>query len=884
MANKIVDDPLELLKADNTFPTKDKLHVVYQKFEDYTPNNSSDICKIESSDHITIFNNEDDIVKLCIKVESILNNLNSICSKNNGLSDYNCCDYLIYWIYGKLIKENYASYKVHWLYNKMQVLLKSNQYGTNTKLKCNGNFKRVFGTENLKNKKYLHDFLEYFDSIKSILKSKEQVKQNYCDYIYYILQLYNNIKEGCYSRIPEPCPDEIELLQEKIKDYDLSDVKNKCPVFSQKFKLINWNAILDQLKKEQTMDVEREKPFKYRKLINYDIFHYLKKYQEAEKNARDTQTNLSNETEKCTEINIGVNSKHTELKTICEEFIPYFLMLSKTMINSIHYFDYLNYWLNKKLKETGIKATNFIGSMEKILSSKFSSNSIYKRFKHSVYDMNGNILDEMNILYNLYDDYNNFLEISEAGCTKSDTKCLSSYITEIDKCDNTKNKRFYKALTNILSRYNKKYKENCNDKTPEGLVSTCQVVKTYIKDINQKNCISSCQSFENTNFKASSKGEHEYENVLNKLTAQKMYKKLDDQKVDKSTCSNYCEDLFYMDDKHEDFNLLCVKMETNLKELSTVLADVTSHDDRCTYFIFWAYEKIINILNGNFSSHNDYYAINLLNQVLYTINKELSLGQKCPYYVDGALNVWKKEKYLHDYFKNFENIKNDFDKKPDNCNKYLGYLKHIRDLYMKDLKSCCAYYTNSDPVYLEMCPKYFKCDKKYFPNSLISKLNCGNEETNPNVDEVFKGLFVDLDVVTLSKMSNRAASNYLLNGSMQNLVSHLMGDKFNSAMFYSYSFLGISFLFFLLYKVTNRKSKSSKISHQMDIAMSDMQMQYEENPPLERKKPPQEKKKPPQERKKPPLERKKPPLERKPPPKKKSPRNERIRIAYASNN
>ncbi|KMZ94344.1 variable surface protein Vir12 [Plasmodium vivax Mauritania I] len=276
-----------------------------------------------------------------------------------------------------------------------------------------------------------------------------------------------------------------------------------------------------------------------------------------------------------------------------------------------------------------------------------------------------------------------------------------------------------------------------------------------------------------------------------------MYEKLDKEEVDKSKCSNYCEDLIYMDDKHEDFNLLCVKMETNLKKLKTVLGnDVPSHDDRCTYFIFWIYEKIKNILNNNPSNHSNYYAINLLNHVLYTINKTLSLSEKCPYYVDGALSDWEKEKYLHDYFKNFEPLEKNDGKNLDKCGTYLEYLNHIKELYMNDLKSCCAYYTNSDPGFLEMCPKYFKCDKKYFPHSLISKLGCENEKTNINVDDVFKGLIVDHDVVTLSEMSNRAASNYL-----KNLLSHLMSDRFNSAMFYSYSFLGISFLFFLLYKV-----------------------------------------------------------------------------------
>ncbi|KMZ81783.1 variable surface protein Vir12 [Plasmodium vivax India VII] len=821
MEDKIVEKALELLKTDDKISTQNKLHLVYEKFEKNPSLNTSNICKKEDNGHSTILKNDNEIVTLCIKVESILNNLNSICSTNNGHSGNKCCDYLIYWIYGELIKGNYTPYSVHWLYRKLQELLKRNQYGNNTSLKCNGNFKRVFGIENLDKRKHFHELLEYFDAIKGILKSEKHVKKDYCYYIYYIMQLYKNMKEACYSRIPGACPDEIKLFHHKIKGDDLNDVKDKCPYFSQKFSLSNMNAILDQLKKEQIMDVEIvEEPFKYRKLINYDIFHYLKIYQKAEPSAQDKENSVSNETNQCTEMKNYVQDKLTELEKICKDSILYFFKLSKTVVNSIHYFDYLNYWLNKNLKGTGISATKFIGIMDKILSSKFSSNSLYKHFKHSVYDMNDQILKEMNILYDLYDDYNKFLEISETKCTMYNNECLSTFVTEINKCDNIKNKKFYKALTNILSIYDKKYQEKCANKRSSELSQICKTLEELKTDMNEQNCIPSCKKINNMDLKTLHKEAHE--TVLNGLTAHEQYKKLDIQAVEESTCSNYCEDLIYMDGKEEEFNLLCAKMATNLEKLSTVLNGVTSHD-RCTYFIFWAYEKIKNILNKNLSNHSNYYAINLLNQVLYSINKKLSLSEKCPYYVDGALSDWEKEKYLHDYFKNFEVLEKNVGKNHDNCGTYLGYLNHIKELYMNDLKSCCAYYTNSKPHYIEMCPKYFKCDKKYFPHSLISKLNCGNEETNPNVDEVFKGLFVDHDVVT------------------------------------------------------NRRSKSSKISHQMYIARSDMQMQYEESPPLERKKPPVE-------RKKPPLERNKPPLERKPPPKKKSPRNERIRIAYASNN
>ncbi|KMZ87937.1 hypothetical protein PVBG_05385 [Plasmodium vivax Brazil I] len=511
MADKIIEKAVNLLKQDSTFSTQNNLHRVYQKFEENDSHISSNICK-NDNDLNTKFNLDEDILNVCKRVERILNKWNYICSTNNDISDNTCCDFLIYWIYGELIKKNYTSYNVHWLYRKIQNLLENNEHVTSKNLNCNGNFKRVFAIENLKSKKYLHDFLEYFDSIKRILQSETPDKKDYCDYIYYILQLYNSIKEACYTRIPEACPDEIKLFQDKIKGDDLSLVKNNCLRNLSKFKLSNMNAILDQLKKELTIDKERvENPFKYRKLINYDIFHYLKKYQEEEKSTQGKQKNVSNETEEqCTKINSGDHDEHTKLEKICKEFILYFFNFPKTKINSIHFFDYMNYWLNEKLKTTKTKATDFIGIMDKNLSYNFSSNSLYKRFKRSVYDMNGNILEEMNILHNLHDEYNKFLENLENECTVSDNKCLSTYLTEINKCYHNKNKKFQKSLNNILSMYNKKYQKNCKGKKPDDVLPSCKIVERYITNKKPEKCVSSCQNFENKNLRTSSKGKHEY--------------------------------------------------------------------------------------------------------------------------------------------------------------------------------------------------------------------------------------------------------------------------------------------------------------------------------------------------------------------------------------
>ncbi|GAB69490.1 CYIR protein [Plasmodium cynomolgi strain B] len=224
---------------------------------------------------------------------------------------------------------------------------------------------------------------------------------------------------------------------------------------------------------------------------------------------------------------------------------------------------------------------------------------------------------------------------------------------------------------------------------------------------------------------------------------------MDEHTSDEVTCTKYCEEVISLDDTNEAVILLCAKIVKNLKELPSILKSVTSQDDLCSYLRYWSYEKIIDIFNKYPPKYNNYSVLNKLNYVLFTVNNDLKADKWCSYNFDGIFSKWEKEKELHDYFKNFEKINDNIDKKTSNCNTYLEYLKHISELYMKDLKYCCAYYTNPDPGYLEMCPKYFKCEKKYFPHSLISKLNCKNEKIDTNVDEIFKGLFVDLGVVTI---------------------------------------------------------------------------------------------------------------------------------------
>ncbi|KMZ93281.1 hypothetical protein PVMG_05569 [Plasmodium vivax Mauritania I] len=59
--------------------------------------------------------------------------------------------------------------------------------------------------------------------------------------------------------------------------------------------------------------------------------------------------------------------------------------------------------------------------------------------------------------------------------------------------------------------------------------------------------------------------------------------------------------------------------------------------------------------------------LNGLNEVLYQVNNSLPEGAKsCLFYLDGNFEKWEEEKYLHDYFKNYDQIS----KCGQNCNKY----------------------------------------------------------------------------------------------------------------------------------------------------------------------------------------------------------------------
>ncbi|KMZ87783.1 hypothetical protein PVBG_05035 [Plasmodium vivax Brazil I] len=138
----------------------------------------------------------------------------------------------------------------------------------------------------------------------------------------------------------------------------------------------------------------------------------------------------------------------------------------------------------------------------------------------------------------------------------------------------------------------------------------------------------------------------------------------------------------------------------------------------CYYFNHWLYDNIgKKYYKGNTKGEKVKVSEKLLDFVS-SANLEYILIPSCNGNIYGNPEGWKEEKDLHDYFENYEEIKcNDSDK--SKCEKYVNYVTYIKTLYEKNEERCC-YKEELDEE--GFCEPYFKCEKKYSPQNLLTKL------------------------------------------------------------------------------------------------------------------------------------------------------------------
>ncbi|KMZ96185.1 hypothetical protein PVNG_05846 [Plasmodium vivax North Korean] len=205
--------------------------------------------------------------------------------------------------------------------------------------------------------------------------------------------------------------------------------------------------------------------------------------------------------------------------------------------------------------------------------------------------------------------------------------------------------------------------------------------------------------------------ENNWEKHLKDLPSYKEYIKLDNEDI-KGYSDNYCEK--DLGSTNAEDKALCNKVSKHLKRLS----GISNNDDRkhgCYYFQYWLYDQISKKYSADNKINNKQVSDKLFDLVATTILKSPNL-EPCRCYESGTPSVWKEEKDLHDYFKNYEDI-NCTNSDKTTCKKYVSYVTYIDKLFQNKEFICCDY-EDVEPV----CERYIKCEDDTRPEELLPKL------------------------------------------------------------------------------------------------------------------------------------------------------------------
>ncbi|SCO93377.1 PIR protein [Plasmodium malariae] len=173
---------------------------------------------------------------------------------------------------------------------------------------------------------------------------------------------------------------------------------------------------------------------------------------------------------------------------------------------------------------------------------------------------------------------------------------------------------------------------------------------------------------------------------------------------------------------------LCKKIAKNAEDLS-LQKNKEGYIPHCLHYTYWVYYKIKQILELSPENNKSEHLVNFL-KVRSSIYDRYSL-YKCLPEIEGntidGLNEKVDEKYLFDYFQYYDDIKTYNTCINVEFKEYEKYLNKIKELYInhKNTKECC------DDSFWDNCDMYFKCNKEFDPNTLLSSLK---DKQNNNCD------------------------------------------------------------------------------------------------------------------------------------------------------
>ncbi|SBT00433.1 PIR Superfamily Protein [Plasmodium malariae] len=210
----------------------------------------------------------------------------------------------------------------------------------------------------------------------------------------------------------------------------------------------------------------------------------------------------------------------------------------------------------------------------------------------------------------------------------------------------------------------------------------------------------------------------DYDAVLKESYPYKIYEELNKQ-VKNVENEEKCNAFNDIASPHKDtYVTLCNKVS---KLLDFVFKKDTSENfkEYCSHYRNWVYQEIWNLFKEGTSNDDIEGVINKFNKLqidLFTKHRK----RNCSFGFDiknlQGLKYNIEEKYLYDYFKNYNTIKSSETCNKCNNGKYREYLKSISDIYNNVKEYCCSYGTS-------VCDNYFlTCKNEFDPSELLSAL------------------------------------------------------------------------------------------------------------------------------------------------------------------
>ncbi|SBS96719.1 PIR Superfamily Protein [Plasmodium malariae] len=215
----------------------------------------------------------------------------------------------------------------------------------------------------------------------------------------------------------------------------------------------------------------------------------------------------------------------------------------------------------------------------------------------------------------------------------------------------------------------------------------------------------------------------DYDEILKDSSPYKIYEELNKQ-VKNVTDDPYCSEFKNLKQDYKDKSVELCKKVTQLLDFVFKKDKSKEFKDYCSHYKYWVYQEVRNLFNGGTSDSDIQDVIKKFNKLqtdLFTKHGK----RDCSYRFDienlQGLNYKVQEKYLYDYFKNYNNIKTS-----ETCNKckngkYKEYLEGIKSLYENEKENCCFPETWD-------CSNYFlTCKSEFDPSKLLSAfLSKGN--------------------------------------------------------------------------------------------------------------------------------------------------------------